>query len=69
MRGPRVKDGTDDRGEGMDSYGEALRHLLEADRLMEAADETLFRAELALPIDILMRRVEAQSSELIKRAN
>ena len=53
----------------MDSYGEALRHLLEADRLMEAADETLFRAELALPIDILVRRVEAQSGELIKRTN
>ena len=47
----------------MESYEEALRHLLEADRLMEAAEETLFRAEIALPIDFLMRRVEALASE------
>ena len=52
----------------MEPYKEALGHLLEADRLMEMAEDTLVRAELALPIDILMRRVEMPSSDLIKQA-
>ncbi len=49
----------------MRSYDEALRHLLEPDRLREAADETLFLAQLAAPIDFLMRRLAAPSHESV----
>ena len=46
----------------MSIYEEALRHLLAADRLMDTAGETLVRAELALPIELLTLRRDDGSS-------